>query len=174
MACGMLKPRYWPGLENERPVETEEGAGDAVGFADEASLLSPLDMAALLPLIAPPEGGFGDIEVDAMAAVAATPIGDALPPVAVGADETAVASPAGGGAGGAAPPPAACEASAPSPNPLKDADAKPATALAAVVMVLTTVIIVLPTSPRTMRLAMNGIKAIDSEKILAVRARSII
>jgi hypothetical protein len=46
--------------------------------------------------------------------------------------------------------------------------------LAVVVIALTTVIIVLPTSPRTMRLAMNGIKAIDSEKILAVKARSII
>jgi hypothetical protein len=41
-------------------------------------------------------------------------------------------------------------------------------------MALTTVIIVLPTSPRTMRLAMNGINAIESEKILAVRARRII
>ena len=41
-------------------------------------------------------------------------------------------------------------------------------------MVLTIVIIVLPTSPRTMRLAMNGINAIEKEKILAVSARSII
>jgi hypothetical protein len=41
-------------------------------------------------------------------------------------------------------------------------------------MALTTVIMVLPTSPRTMRLAMKGIKAIDSEKMLAVNARSII
>ena len=174
MACGMLKPRYWPGLENEPPVETEEGAGDAVVVADEASLLSPLDMAGLLPLIAPPEGGVGDIDVDAMAAVAATPTGGAVPPAAIGADEAAVASPAGGGGDGAALPPAAREANTPSPTPLNDAAAKLATALAAVVMALTTVIIVLPTSPRTMRLAMNGIKAIDSEKILAVRARSII
>ena len=58
--------------------------------------------------------------------------------------------------------------------PLNDAAAKPATSLAVVVMALTTVIIVLPTSPRTMRLAMNGINAIESEKILAVMARSII
>jgi hypothetical protein len=58
--------------------------------------------------------------------------------------------------------------------PLNDAAAKPATVLAVVVIALTIVIIVLPTSPRTIRLAMNGIKAIDSEKILAVRAKSII
>jgi len=32
------------------------------------------------------------------------------------------------------------------------------------VIVLTIVIIVLPTSPRTMRLAMNGINAIENEK----------
>ena len=107
MAWGMLKPRYWPGLEKERPVETEEGAGDAVDVAEEASLLSPLDMAALPPLIAPPDGGVGDIDVEAMAVVAATPIGDALPPGATGADDAAVPSPAGGGGGGAAPPPAA-------------------------------------------------------------------
>src|SRR5579859_22997 len=107
MAWGILKPRYWPGLEKERPVETEEGAGDGVDVAEEASLLSPLGMAALAPLIAPPEGGIGDIDVDAMAAVAATPMGDALPPAAIGPDEAAVPSPAGGGGGGATPPPAA-------------------------------------------------------------------
>ena len=128
MACGMLKPRYWPGLENEPPVETEEGAGDAVVVADEASLLSPLDMAGLLPLIAPPEGGVGDIDVDAMAAVAATPTGGAVPPAAIGADEAAVASPAGGGGDGAALPPAAREANTPSPTPLNDAAAKLASA----------------------------------------------
>jgi hypothetical protein len=49
-----------------------------------------------------------------------------------------------------------------------------AATLAAAVMVLTIVIIVLPTSPRTMRLAMNGINAIEKEKMLAVSARSII
>src|SRR6266853_250904 len=109
MACGMLNPRYWPGLEKERPAETEEGAEDAVVVAEEASRSPPLGTAALTPLIA-----------------------------------------------------------------LKDPAAKPATVLAVVVIALTIVIIVLPTSPRTIRLAMNGIKAIDSEKILAVRARSII
>jgi len=100
----MLKPRYWPGLEKERPAETEEGAEDAV-VADEASLSPPLGAAALTPLIALPDGGVGDIDVDAMAAAAAPPAGDTLAPAASGAD-VAVPSPAGGG-GGAAPPPAA-------------------------------------------------------------------
>ena len=167
MACGMFNPRYWPGLEKERPAETEEGAEDAVVVAAEASLSPPVDTAALTPLIALPDGGVGDIDVDAMAAAAA-------PPAGIGADEAIAPSPAGDGGAGAAPPAAACEASAPSPTPLNDAAAKPATVLAVVVMALTIVIIVLPTSPRTMRLAMNGIKAIDSEKILAVRASSII
>ncbi len=55
-----------------------------------------------------------------------------------------------------------------------DAAANPATALAVVVMAFTIVIIVLPTSPRTMRLAMNGINTIENEKMLVVSARSII
>ena len=105
MACGMLKPRYWPGLEKERPAEMEEGAEDAVVVAEEASLSPPLGAAALTPLIALPDGGVGDIDVDAMAAAAAPPAGDTLAPAASGAD-VAVPSPAGGG-GGAAPPPAA-------------------------------------------------------------------
>src|SRR6266852_2827337 len=105
MACGMLNPRYRPGLAKERP-DTEEGGGDAVVVTDEASLLPPLGMAALTPLIALPDGGVGGIEVDAMAAAAAPPTGETLAPAASGADD-AVASPAGGGGGGAAPPPAA-------------------------------------------------------------------
>ena len=55
-----------------------------------------------------------------------------------------------------------------------EAAANPATTLAVVVIAFTMVIIVLPTSPRTMRLAMNGIKAIESEKMLVVNARSTI
>ena len=106
MACGMLNPRYWPGLAKERPADTEEGGGDAVVVTDEASLLPPLGMAALTPLIALPDGGVGDIDVDAMAAAAAPPTGETLAPAASGADD-AVPSPAGGGGGGAAPPPAA-------------------------------------------------------------------
>jgi len=102
----MLNPRYWPGLEKERPAETAEGGGDAVVVADEASLFPPLGIAALTPLIAPPDGGVGDIDVDAMAAAAAPPTEETLAPAASGADD-AVPSPAGGGAGGAAPPPAA-------------------------------------------------------------------
>src|SRR6266404_461014 len=106
MACGMLNPRYWPGLEKVRPAETEEAAGVAVVVADEASLASPLGMAALTPLIALPDDGVGDVDVDAMAAAAAPPTGETLAPAASGAD-VAVPSPAGGGAGGAAPPPPA-------------------------------------------------------------------
>ena len=105
MACGMLNPRYWPGLPKERPADAEEGGGDAVVVADEASLFPPLGIAALTPLIALPDGGVGDIDVEAMAAAAAPPTGETLAPAASGADE-AVPSPAGGG-GGAAPPAAA-------------------------------------------------------------------
>ncbi len=107
MACGMLNPRYWPGLAKERCADTEEGGGDAVVVADEASVFPPLGIAALTPLIAPPDGGVGDIDVDAMAAAAAPPVGDTLAPAGIGADEAAAPSPAGGGGGGAAPPPAA-------------------------------------------------------------------
>jgi hypothetical protein len=106
MACGMLKPRYWPGLEKERPAETVEGAEDAVVVAEEASLSPPLGTAALTPFIALPDGGVGDIDVDAMAAAAAPPAGETLAPAASGAD-AAVPSPADDGGGGAAPPPAA-------------------------------------------------------------------
>ena len=106
MACGMLNPRYWPGLAKERPANTEEGGGDAVVVADEASLFPPPGIAELAPLIALPDGGVGDIDVDAMAAAAAPPTGETLAPAASGADD-AVPSPAGGGGGGATPPPAA-------------------------------------------------------------------
>ncbi len=105
MACGMLNARYWPGLAKERPAETGEDEGDAVAVAEETSLSPPLGIAALTPLIALPDGGVGDIDVDAMAAAAAPPTGDTLAPAASGADD-AVPSPAGGGGGGAAPPPA--------------------------------------------------------------------
>src|SRR6266705_2395828 len=105
MACGMLDPRYRPGLAKERPADTEEGGGDAV-VADEVSLFPPLGIAALTPLIALPDGGAGDIDVDAMAAATAPPTGDTLAPAASGADD-AVPSPAGGGGSGAAPPPPA-------------------------------------------------------------------
>src|SRR6266566_9543927 len=104
MACGMLNPRYWPGLAKERPANTEEGGGDAVVVADETSLFPPLGIAALTPLIALPEGGIGDIDVDVMAAAAAPPTGETLAPAGSGADD-AVPSPAGGGGGGGAAPP---------------------------------------------------------------------
>jgi hypothetical protein len=63
---------------------------------------------------------------------------------------------------------------APSPAPTNEAVAMPATILAALVIALMSVIIVLPTSPRTIRLAMNGMSMIENENMLAVSARSII
>src|SRR5260370_16965062 len=81
----MLNPRYWPGLEKERPAETAEGEEDAVVVAEEASLSPPLGTAALTPLIALPDVGVGDIDVDAMAAAAAPPAGETLAPAASGA-----------------------------------------------------------------------------------------
>src|SRR5438445_12051039 len=113
---------------------------------------------SLLALLA--EGGVGGI--DPSAAVAAPPPEDPL------------ASSRGGGDGAAPPPAPACEATAPSPTPTNDAAARLATAPAAAVMVPTSVSIVLPTSPRTMRLAMNGINAIEKDNMPAVSARSII
>ena len=103
MACGTLNPRYWPGLAEERHGDAEGGGEDAVVVEDTASLFPPLGIAALTPLIALPDGGVGDIDVDAMAAAAAPPTGETLAPAASGADD-AVPSPAGGGGGGAAPP----------------------------------------------------------------------
>src|SRR5260370_38314628 len=105
MACGMLDPRYRPGLVKERPANTEEG-GDAV-VADEASLFPPLGIAALTPLIALPGGGVGDIDVDAMAADAAPPTGETLTPPASRADSE-VPRPHGAAEGDGAHPPAAC------------------------------------------------------------------
>src|SRR6266550_3718885 len=130
MAFGRLNPLYRPGLAKERRADTEEGEGAAVVVAEEASPFPPPGMAALAPLIALPEGGIGDIDVDVMAAAAAPPTGETLAPAGSGADD-AVPSPAGGGGGGgAAPPPAAWEACIPAPMPLIDAAAKPATVLA--------------------------------------------
>src|SRR5262249_25559182 len=100
-----------------------------------------------------------------------------LPDVPIGTVAAAPAhkSPAGGGGGGGgSPPPADRAASAPSPTPTKDAAARLATAPAAVGTAPTSASIVLPTSPRTMRLATRGINAIEKEKMPAVSARSII
>jgi len=80
-----VEPAILPGLEKERPAETEDRAEDAVVVAEEASLSPPLGTAALTPLIALPDGGVGDIDVDAMAAAAAPPAGETLAPAASGA-----------------------------------------------------------------------------------------
>ena len=119
--------------------------------------------------------GVGDIDVDATATGEAPD--DPFAPAGIGAadrprEATDWRTAADGGGGGDAPPLA--PATAPSPTPTNEAAAIPATALAVVVIALTSVIMVLPTSPRTMRLAMNGISTIENEKMLAVSARRII
>ena len=114
------------------------------------------------------KGGRGGNAADARDVVPGLPPDEALKPEAAGADD----APADALTAGVAPPAAA--AAAPCPTPAIDALAKPVTTPAVVVMALTTVVIVLPTSPRTMRLAMKGISAIEREKMLAVSASRII
>lgn len=112
--------------------------------------------------------------MDAAATVEA-PEGPFVPTGSGAADcarEATAGAPAAAGAEGDAPPLA--PAMAPSPAPTNDAAAIPATALAVVVIALRSVIIVLPTSPRTIRLAMKGMRTIEKEKMLAVSARRII
>src|SRR5260370_38306135 len=123
MACGMLNPRYWPGLEKERRADTEEGGGAAVVVAEETSLFPPPGMAALTPLIALPDGRVGGIEVDAMAAAAAPPTGQTPAPAARGAEDPIPCSARVGG-GGSAPPPARCQSGAPSLSSLTEARAQ--------------------------------------------------
>jgi hypothetical protein len=95
----MFNPRYWPCLSEERRADGEECGGDAVVVSDEAPLFPPLGIATLIPLVALPDGGVGEMDVDA--AAAEPPIGETLAPAASDADD------ATGGGGGAAPPPAA-------------------------------------------------------------------
>jgi len=171
-----LNPRYWPGRLEERHGDAEGGGGDGGVAGEDGVTLLPLVGVAVLPssvLVA--DGGVGDVDVETTPAVVPPLLEEE--PTGTGAD-VAASGPAGegggGGGGGGGPPPAAPEASTPSPTPTNDAVARLATARAADVMAPTIVIIVLPTSPRTMRLAMSGINAIEKEKILAVSARSII
>lgn len=135
----------------------------------EGTALTVLVSAELDPFVGFSGRCGGGIAEDASVAVSKLPLDEALEPATSGADAAKLAA-----AGGAAPPAVAWVAAAPWPIPTTVALARPATVLAAVVMALTTVIIVLPTSPLTMRLAINGISAIEREKILAVRASSII
>lgn len=87
------------------PVISEEGEGDSVVVAEEASLFPPPGLAALTPFIELLDGGTGDIDVDTMAA--APPTGEAPAPGGFEPDEAADPNPPGGGGVGAAPPPAA-------------------------------------------------------------------
>ena len=165
-ACGTLNPRYWPGLDEARQGEADGGTSPLLLF----------EGAALGLLVGAAGSGDGAIEVEVIAAVGEAPSDD--PPAETGAGRAAREPPGGGGGGGdddaVAPPPAAWEASAPSPTPMNEAAANLAALLAAMVIAPIMVNIVLPRSPRTTRLAMNGISAIAKEKMLAVSARRII
>ena len=172
-----MNPRYWPGRLEERHGDAEGGGGDGGVAGEDGVTLLPLVGVAVLPssvLVA--DGGVGDVDVETTPAVVPPLLEEE--PTGTGADVAASGlageGGGGGGGGGGGPPPAAPVASTPSPTPTNDAAARLATARAADVIAPTIVIIVLPTSPRTMRLAMNGINAIEIEKILAVSARSII
>jgi hypothetical protein len=167
-----LNPRYWPGRLEERHGDAEGGGGDGGVAEEDGVTLLPLGVAVLPSSVLVADGGVGDVDVETTPAVVPPLLEDA--PTGTGADVAASGPPGGGGGGGGGSPPAAPEASTPSPTPTNDAVARLATARAADVMAPTIVIIVLPTSPRTMRLAMSGINAIEKEKILAVSARSII
>lgn len=140
--------------------------------APEGSL--PVPLLAAVALVSP-DGGVGDIDVDVAAADEVPD--DPFAPTGIGAAdcprELKAGAPAGEGGGAGDAPPLA-PATAPSPAPTNEAAAMPATVVAVVVIALTRVIIVLPTSPRTIRLAMKGISTIENEKILAVSARRII
>ena len=129
-----------------------------------------------MPLAGAAGRGAGAIDVEVIAAAEEPPSDD--PPAETEAGRVALEPPGGGGGRGAddavAAPPPAWEASAPSPTPMNEAAANLAALLAAMVIVPIMVSIVLPTSPRTTRLAMNGISAIAKEKMLAVSARRII
>src|SRR5258707_3914385 len=119
-------------------------------------------------------GADGDmgIPASALAALAALPEGGAEVKANAAGDAIAGGSDDGGGA----EPPEVCvpAAAARRRAPANDPAAMVVALPSVVATALASVIIVLPTSPRTMRLAMNGIKAMESEKRLAVRAKRII
>src|SRR6185437_10598024 len=167
VAWGTLNPRYWPGLDEARQGEAQEEASPLPLF-EGAALASPVGAAG---------SGAGAVEVEVMAA-GEEPRSDDPPPAKTEAGEAAREFPAGGGGGGgedaAAPAPPAWDASTPSPTPTNEAAANLAALLAAMVMAPIMVSIVLPMSPRTTRLAMNGINAMAKEKMLAVSASRII
>jgi hypothetical protein len=109
---------------------------------------------------------------NALTLLAAVPEGGPEVKADAGGDAKAGGSDDGGGA----EPPEVCApaAAAPALAPANDPAAMVVALPSVAATALASVIIVLPTSPRTMRLAMNGIRAMESEKRLAVRARSII
>jgi len=96
-----------------------------------------------------------------------------LRPAASGADVASPINPAGGGGWRRSPLLRLRGERSLSHTAERTSTAKPATVLAVVVIALTTVYIVSPTSPDN-TVAKNGIKASIARKLLAVRARSII
>lgn len=160
MAWAKLNPRNEPGWLAEGRDETEGGGETGAAVVVVAGTV--------------PTAGVIDPALGAVGGRGAEPLAGAAPP----APEVPVRGGGGGGGGDAtvgaadapeAEPPAA-PAAAPCPAPMAIA----ATVLAAVVSAVSTVIIVLPTSPRTIRLAMNGTRAIEMENKIAVIASRII
>ena len=151
------------------PPAAADGAGVSAAPVAADALVSLLPSSVPLGPLHPGALGSGAIEEAVIPGPSPTlPV----PPEGVGgADEL----PSGGAeaaaaGGGAAPPTAVSPAPAPSDAPMIVDAAR----LAVVTAAPTSANIVLPTSPRTIRLAMNGIKAMDTEKRHAVMARSII
>src|SRR5260370_8947624 len=162
-----------PGL----PRGCETGAA-CTAWADEAALFStdPLSETVGETVGAEPfapwpgdagAGGDMGIAAGALGALAALPEGGAEVKANAAGDAIAGGSDDGGGA----EPPEVCvpAAAAPALAPANDPAAMVVALPSAVATALASVIIVLPTSPRTMRLAMNGIRAVESETRLAWR-----
>ena len=151
------------------PPAAAGGAGVSAAPVAADALVSLVPSGAPLGPLHPGALGSGAIE-EAVIAGASPPL--PVPPEGVGGAE---GLPSGGAeaaaaGGGAAPPTAVSPAPAPSVAPMIVDAAR----LAVVAAAPTSANIVLPTSPRTIRLAMNGIKAMDTENRHAVMARSII
>lgn len=159
-----MNPRNEPGRLPECDDETEgDGEGEDAETEEGAATLPALGVSALAPEA---DGGGAD------------PLANVAPPVleapGMGGGDGADGEPDDATAGAVdapdAEPPATPAAAAPCATPM----AMAAAVLAVVVRAVSRVIIVLPTSPRTIRLAINGTRAMDTENRIAVIARRII
>ena len=165
--CATLKVRLPRGVVY--PSAGADGAGVAAAAVAADALVSLLPSGVPLGPFHPGALGSGAIE-EAVIAEARPPL--PVPPEGVGGAD---GLPSGGAeaaaeGGGAAPPAAASPAAAPSVAPMIVDAAR----LAVVAAAPTSANIVLPTSPRTIRPAINGIRAMERENKQAVRAKSII